>query len=576
MAVSNATDGMGIKVVCDRDRVVHHRNFAGSFLSPLNTNEIWVENLTTGDDTSVRYALLLPLVREIGVLEVQYSGATGEWTTQLWPMEMDGVEGSCQTLFIHRFKNALYSVCIFKTGPGSSSSLRLYEITLNTGTLGESSVRYESFATLNGDRFTNVVYAQREQNDQYFFVIIDGGVAYIDPSDHERTLYPLGYDEECTNVTFLQYVVLSSDLLVHLSCCTEDQTCSRRGIYYNTYREKSLELSEGLPYRCPDFETEVVIHESTNQFHVRGMNYELEGDGFRHGLCSGSSSNPWFAYQDDTGQIFVTDLSPSTTPTLQRVSERGCLEGPNCSPIRNVSDILVIQEFDQESQLILAKGIHPFTSNSVVFELYNPQPNLFALLNVPFKFTLLPATTAVPNTAAISILGTTNSPYPTPTQKTNITTVVAVVVPLVVLTLVVLVLAIVVIAQRRLRHNYFPQKANRDENGQDENGQDCFTPVPAECQDGGIALVQQEAQVYRPEAGQIGGEGDIVAAAQPEDTGGARVDVVHGKSKVTNPTLIDKRTVYENLHDRQRTEDRRNDCREKVNYIDEKQAQLQN
>jgi hypothetical protein len=179
---------------------------------------------------------------------------------------------------------------------------------------------------------------------------------------------------------------------------------------------------------------------------------------------------------------------------------------------------------------------------------------------------LLPATTAVPNTA---ILGTTNSPYPTPTRETNITTVVAVVVPLVVLTLVVtilLVLAIVVIARRWRTH-----KANGD-----ENGQDGFAPVPVACQDGRIALVHQEAQVDCPEAGQIGGEGNLVAAAQPEDTGGACVDVVHGKSKVTNPTLIDKRTVFENLRDRQRTEDRRNDCREKGNYIDEKQAQLQN
>ena len=558
MVVSNATDGIGIKVACDRDSVVHQRNFAGYFLSPLNTNEIWVENMTTGND-SVRYALLLPLAREIGVLEVQYSGATGEWATQLWPMEMDGVEGSCQTLFIHRFKNALYSVCIFKTGP-DSSSLQLYEITLNTSALEKSSVSFEHFATLNGERFTNVVYAQREQNDQRFFVIIDGNVAHIDPSEHKRPLYSLGY-EECTNVTFLQYVVLPSDLLVHLSCCTEDQTCSRRGIYYNTYEEKSFKLSEGLPYRCPDFETEVVIRESTNQFHVRGMNYELEGDGFRHGLCSGSSSNLWFAYQDDTGKIFVIDLSPSTTPVPHRVSEHGCMQGPSCSPIRNVSDILVIQEFHQDSQLILAKGIHPFTRNSVVFELYSPQPNLFALLNAP---SLLPATTAVPNTV---IIGTTNSPYPTPTRETNITTVVAVVVPLVVLTLVVtilLVLAIVVIR----RHTH---KANGD-----ENGQDGFAPVPVACQDGRIALVHQEAQVDCPEAGQIGGEGDIVAAAQPEDTGGACVDVVHGKSKVTNPTLIDKRTVFENLRDRQRTEDRRNDCREKGNYIDEKQAQLQN
>ena len=412
MVVSNATDGIGIKVACDRDSVVHQRNFAGYFLSPLNTNEIWVENLTTGDDTSVRYALLLPLAREIGVLDVQYSGATGEWATQLWPMEMDGVEGSCQTLFIHRFKNALYSVCIFKMGP-DSSSLRLYEITLNTSALEESSVSFESFATLNGERFTNVVYAQREQNNQYFFVVIDGDVAYIDPSNHGRDLYPLGYDEECTNVTFLQYVVLSSDLLVHLSCCTEDQTCSRRGIYYNTYREKSLELSEGLPYRCPDFETEVVIHESTNQFHVRGMNYELEGDGFRHGLCSGSSSNPWFAYQDNTGKIFVIDLSPSTTPTLHRVSEHGCLQGPSCSPIRNVSGILVIQEFDQDSQLILAKGIRPHANYSVVFAVTNnPKPSFFALLNIPLK-RLLPSSTIFTNTVT-SFRCTVASCHPSP------------------------------------------------------------------------------------------------------------------------------------------------------------------
>ena len=388
MAVSNVTDGVGIKIVCDRDDVVHQRNFPGSFLSPPNTNEIWVENLTNGDQASVRYALLLPMEREIGILEVEHDGDGGVWNTGFSTLDLIGVQGSCQTHFIHRFKNALYSLCISQTGPGSSS-LRLYEITLNTSVPEESSVTFESFATLDGEEFTNVVYAHREQNDQYFFVIVDGNIAYIDPSDHERDLFPIPYNG-CANVTFtsIQYVVGSPThpdsllLLVHLSCCTDERTCSRRGIYYDTYQEQPLELSAGLPYHCPDFETEVVINKSANQFHVRGMSYELKGDGFREGLCFGS----WFAYQDNAGEIFVIDLSSSATPVPHQVSDSGCLQDSGgCSAITNMSDILVIQEFDSDSQQVLVKGILLDANFTVIFKVYNSQPSIFALLSIPSR-----------------------------------------------------------------------------------------------------------------------------------------------------------------------------------------------
>ena len=530
MAVRNVTDGIGMEIVCD-GVVVHRQNFSGPFLSPLNTNEIWVENLTTSDGTSVRYALLLPLEREVGVLEVGYNRDTEEWATGFWPMEMEGVDGYCQTLFIRRLRNALYSVCIFQTGL-VSSSLRLYEITLNTSYLGASSVTFESFATLDGEKFTNVVYAQREPNDQYFFTITDGNVAFIDPSDHERDLYPLDYTE-CSNVTFtsIQYVSL---LLVHLSCCTEDQTCSRQGIYYNTYRENPLQRDEGLPYHCPDFETKVVIHELTKKIHVRGMNsymnYDLMGQGFQDGLCSGSSTNPWFAYQDSTGQIFVIDLSPLATHMPHMVSENGCLQGPSCRPITNISDILVIQEFDQDSQLILAKGIRPHENYSVVFEIYSRQPNIFALGNIPYKFT---PTIAMP-TSTVKAVQTPEIPTTPPKQQTNKESIaIGVVVTLVLASFVSTIAVAVVVIIKKMKK---------------KDGQNGDVPVPTECQDGHPTV-----------------NDECIVAAQSEGNG--PTDVVHGKNEVTDPTCIHKCTVSKTIDERQSTEQRKNDFLDKVNDI---------
>ena len=544
MAVSNVTDGIGIKIVCDRDDVVHQKNFSGPFLSPPNTNEIWVENLTNGDQASVRYALLLPLERDIGLLDVNYNGNTREWAVNLSTMELHDVQGSCQSLFIQRVQQALYSVCISPSGP-DSSSLRVYEITLNTFALMESSVMFvDSYDSIEGDTLTNVVYGNRGRDGQYFYVISDSVSYFIDPSEHDKGFLLLQH-AECANVSFTSLQYVSLDLLVHLSCCTENQTCSRYGVYYDTYGENDPLISAGLPYHCPNETIDVVVFVSMYQFIVNEMQYELDGDGFQDGLCSGSSTNPWFAYQDNTGQIFAVDLSPSATPTPRKVSENSCLQGPHCNPVRNVSDVLVIEEFVQDSPLILAKGIRPHENFSIIFELYSWQPNLYAFLDIPSKYT----PTASPVTAT-QTPGITHSPSPTVKQvinNTNAIIVGAVVSSAAVIVMISVITIVAIILWRKQCND---------------------TTVVVKDNNGDIALAQQEGPVGLPQAGPIdGGGGDIVVAVQPQGNGGQNVDVVAGLNELTDPTNIHKHTVYEKHNERRRTEDRQNDLQDKANYI---------
>ena len=455
MSVSNVTGGIEVKIVCDGGGVEYQRSYPGPFLSPLNTNEIWVETLTTAEHGAARYALFLPLERQIGVLDVRYTAP--EWTTDFSTLELGVADGSCQTLFIQRVLYALYAVCVFQPANSGASSTRLYEIILNVSRLGESSASFQSFGTYDGYQFTNLVYAKLSRTDRFFFFVRDGMMTRIRPEDHFMSSTHLDFDADC-NFTSIQYVPSTNRLLAHLSCCSEQQEpCSRYGTYYSTYSGELPQSSDGLPYHCPDFDKRVIVQESSGNFSFQEASYQLEGSGFIDGLCSGVPTSLWFAYQDRTGQIFAVDLSLSP-PTPHRVSENGCLLGPSCRSVSNISDILVIQEFDEDTQQFLAKGIRPYANYDTVFEVWNMQPSFFALLNVPPPPDILPSTTVTYGHIASSHShvtslesSITHSQLPTnsPTQPTSMNTesnkVVSVVVPVVAIPFVIIIIIVVVV-----------------------------------------------------------------------------------------------------------------------------------
>ena len=428
--------GIGVKIACDKDSVVYQHNYSGPSLSRHNSDEIWVENLKTADGSAVRYVLLLPLRREIGALEIRYDAESPEkWATDFWTLELADTDGgSCQRLYIQRVVMALYAVCIYKPDDSDSSSTRLYEIMLSDSSLQESSVTFENFGKFDGLDFTNLVYAGQEQTNHFFFVARDDdNMVRINPVDHSASFFLLDHTE-CTNLTYthIQYVAPLGELLLHYSwCCNENQTCSRYGVYYDTYNEEWIRSTFGLPYHCPDPNIKVTVHHPTDQFETQSsMNHELEVDGFLEGLCSGSRSRPWFAYQDKDGRIFALDLSSSDTSTPRMVSENGCLQGPSCKSIRNISDILVIQEFNTDNLQVCAKGMRPHENYSTVFNICNSEPGFFAVINVPLVTSVLPTSTVkvassqilMPISLSHSMGHSQSQVVPSPTQAPTMNT----------------------------------------------------------------------------------------------------------------------------------------------------------
>jgi hypothetical protein len=436
--VSNSTDGIEAKIVCDGDNVAHRQNFAGSFLSPLNSNTIWVEDLSEGGvESSVRYALLVPLERTIGVMVIRFDGEAGEWLSSFTSLE--GIDEPCKILFIQKLKareETLYSICIY---PDSNLySTKLYEIEFDTSAPQESTVRSQYVMHFDGVDFSNVVFVKtgRLSDDQRFFVVRDGTISSITPINYRQQSHlHLNFDA-CLNLTcsslFNVYVEHDQVLLAHCQCCS-DETCAPYGIYYDIHNEyiTNQPADEGLPYHCPDFETVVIIYVSAHQFSVQGETYELKGSGFTDGLCSGNSTALWFAYVDGNRHIFVVAISSATPVSIHKLSESACLNGPHCSPIANVSDILVIQEFNESSQQVVSKGIDPHANDSVLFEVYSSQPNLFALVSAPVgsppshvavSYYATSTLGLLPSLTGTSSPTVTSSPTQTPTVNTRSST----------------------------------------------------------------------------------------------------------------------------------------------------------
>ena len=416
MAVSNSTDGIEVKISCGPYPCVHEQNFPGTNLSSINRNEIWVENLTA-TEVNVRYALILPLQSNVGVLELRYNSDTEQWDSDL--SLLGGIE-ACHTHFIQKVRETLFSVCIYVPVNAADSNMKLYEIVLNTTVLQDSTVKDQNYEIPEGSDFTDVVYASlgTHRHEQYFLFIRDGFISYILPLELGRGKNHalLDYFDSCNNFTctFVHYVP-ETNLLIHCHCCT-NQSCTPYGIYYDIPQEE-LVYTPGpgaLPYPCPDYETTVLVNETSHRFSIQGEEYNLEGNGFRKGLCSGDSSAVWFAYQDNTGRIFATEISSGSGPRFHMLSENGCLD-PNCSPITNVSDLLVIQQ--ETSDGVIAKGTKPKNNYSVQYEVNSSQPIFFALVNYPSTIQLVRSPTPV--TSSTLLQSPTPVPSPTSLQSTT-------------------------------------------------------------------------------------------------------------------------------------------------------------
>ena len=413
MAVSNSTDGIEVKITCGRYPYVHEQNFPGTHLSSLNRNKIWVENLTATEvnvtDVLVRYALILPLQSNVGVLELQYNSDTEQWDSAF--SLIGGIDFKpCHTHFIQKVLETLFSVCIYPVN-AARSNVKLHKIVLNTTVLQDSTVQDQRIEIPEGSDFTDVVYASLDtrSHDQYFLFIRDGLISYILPLQLGTRKDPalLDYFGSCNNFTctFVHYVP-ETNLLIHCHCCI-NQSCTPYGIYYDIPQRELYSPSIGaLLYPCPD-ETTVLVNETSHRFSIQGEEDNLEGNGFQEGLCSGDSSAVWFAYQDDTGRIFATEISSGSGPRFHILSENGCLD-PNCSPITNVSDLLVIQQ--ETSDGYIAKGIKPKNNYSVQYEVNTSQPIFFARVNYP-------STVQLVSSSPVQSPTPVPSPTPLPTKE---------------------------------------------------------------------------------------------------------------------------------------------------------------
>ena len=551
VTVSNSTNGFEVKITCEKEIIAHQQSFTGSFLSPLNSNNIWVENFKMVDQnnttTHVNYRLFLPLVRNIGVLDVLYNSDTGEWATSFLPLQ--GINEPCRTLFTQRVFNALYTVCIFPSHNASMYTLKLYEISLQ-----DLVVNNENYATFyDGFEFTNVVYANlggRRQN-QHFYFVRDGIVWKITPSEHGRTSSPTSLNSNgclnytCTDIDFISHKSL---LLVQCVCCSSNQSCTPYWMYYDVYNEQvtSVPSNEGLPFHCPEYQTTVYVHTATHHYTIHGTEYALEGDGFRDGFCSGNAFGIWFAYQDNDGRIFVTDLSVpnNSTPVFYMVSENGCLQGPNCNPISNVSDILMIQEFDETSDQVIAKGIKPKANFSVLFEVNSSQPSFFTLLNIPSP--------RVPPMSPSPSLATT--PEDEEKTPTIIIAVSATAAGIVVLAVLLGALACGLL----FYHDKCP--CSRFSIITD------FT-LPPSCTTQFTFLIMCYCNNYPYRNRNSRQNGGVIQPHQSEDNNGGR-DIVSGRcAPVQTPNLMNPISVQEQFLSRRCTEEKRNDLTHKGNLL---------
>lgn len=393
MVVSNVTDGIGVAVVCDKNNIVHRKNFTGSSFSSFDTNQLWVENLQDSN-FSAGHLLLLPLENKIGLLYINYTRETNLWSSQLSTRQLQEVEGyNCWLLFIQRVLNVLYAFCNFLTT--TSSRMQLYELSISS-LQQPGEVHLETYATSDG-HFTNVAYVKSGRISEDFYYVRDSRyITIITPANYNvRNEYDLSFIE-CSNLSCNSLVYAPPDsIIIHCQCC--DEICEPRGVLYDIHQANIQSHGKWLLYNCPDDET--IVNVTRNTFTISGTAYNLTGQGFRQGLCSGNSSAFWFAYQDNNGHIYAANISPSSNLVLHNISKKGCLQYPGCSPIKNMSDYLVIQEFDTDSGQIIAKVIQPSANFSVIFEVRNSHSGFFAQVVVLSR---IAASSTVANTVASS------------------------------------------------------------------------------------------------------------------------------------------------------------------------------
>ena len=259
--------------------------------------------------------IFIPLAVGLAVIEVIRDNVS-LYRTQHVILRTDGEPEaiSCSPSAVFKVIDSYFAVCTNQT----TNLVMVFEVLLNKTSLQSTQISYPTNQLAVPHSIGNITnssnFLHLEIDNIHEYIIFALGTTFY-------SLRPFFYSE-----TRLEGLPSSACDRVHslvpftgaefLAYCTEYLYLYDIG--EEDWTEQDTFDRRGIPYQCPDREVELSVFPGYIQYNSNGLHQDLDipGTAYHSGVCFGTISENYFAFQDEVAGVFLLDIKTSNLTTM--------------------------------------------------------------------------------------------------------------------------------------------------------------------------------------------------------------------------------------------------------------------
>lgn len=258
------------------------------------------------------------------------------------------IDISCSPSAVFKILDSYFAVCTNQT----TNFVSVFEVHLNTSSLSSTRISYPS-NQLTVPPFvgsianaSNFVHVEIDRNHEYIIFAVGTVIYSMRPFLYASG--PLGNGVPSATCERVSALVHKQEAVLYAYCTEHLFTYD---IGEEDWLVQDTFARRGLPYQCPQQETDLSVFTDYIQYTVDGLieNVETPGDAYSSGICFGNSTRSHFAFRDKGTGVFVLNLQ---TSELVSISASACQD--DCYPLNTVDGrYLIVREDALRKVLVL-------------------------------------------------------------------------------------------------------------------------------------------------------------------------------------------------------------------------------
>ena len=342
-------------------------------MSPLIGSPRALVTLNTTTTNKSSFAIFLPLLNSLGVVELTYNKTDG-WAHSLTMIDVD-----CKIISVHQVLQTYFTACL-----DSNEKLVMHRL-YNTMYLNASYARQfqDSISVGSGNNFSNIAYATLQNGGslERLYVAVGSHIYSIAPFDQHITTFRGGLPSD--NCHTLEY---AGEWVLLATCTDGGETYN---VYYDINDQSVLNTTQGTDtvlFLCPPSEGRLTVNNTRGVVLYRNWSSSADTEFILHdtvhsGMCFGNSkmASLSFAYSNNEAGVYAINISHRADNNVH-LSSNTCLS-QNCQPVFTLGKYLVVQERKWDDT-VATQVRDPARNYSIEYEMNSDVAGI-ALINHP-------------------------------------------------------------------------------------------------------------------------------------------------------------------------------------------------